>query len=272
MGLEPTASGATIQRSNQLSYVRHIFITEVIIAHMWQKTKCWRHWFGAQAVELLEVGVRGELDAGGLCTMGSMIVDLSIPIRQNMPVYPGDPEVIVELADTFEQSGYEGHNVTIGTHAGTHIDAPLHMIEGGDDLSAFPLETFVGRGKLVEGFSLEALQAAGVQAGDIVLFRSGASVRFEEESYFTDYPVLDAATVEALVAAKVKLVGIDTCSADNEEGFPNHKALLGAGIPIIENVTNLQVLQDKQFRVYALPLSLAQDAAPARVVAEVVGA
>jgi kynurenine formamidase len=198
-----------------------------------------------------------------------MIVDLSIPIRQSMPVYPGDPEVVVELADTFEKSGYEGHNLAIGNHAGTHIDAPLHMLQGGADLSTFSIDTFVGQGALVEGFSLGALQAANIQAGDIVLFRSGASERFEDPSYFTEYPVLDMTVVEALIAARVKLVGIDTCSADIEEGFPIHKALLGAGIPIIENLTNLKVLQGKKFRVYALPLSLAVDAAPARVVAEV---
>ena len=73
---------------------------------------------------------------------------------------------------------------------------------------------------------------------------------------------------EYLVESKVKMVGVDTCSIDNADGFPIHRILLGADILIIENLTNLDRLAGKNFRVFALPLNLQVDGSPARVVAE----
>jgi kynurenine formamidase len=196
-----------------------------------------------------------------------MTHDLSVPLTNQTPVFPGDPRLEITTASTIAETGCMLHSVKLGTHNGTHIDAPAHMIEGAATLGQIPVETFVGTGRLVEAFSVEALETAGVAAGDIVLFHTGASERFDEEWYFTGYPVMPAEVADWLVAKGVKLVGLDTCSADNVDGFPIHKKLLGAGIPIIETMTNLAVLRDKEFEVCALPLKLDLDGAPARVVA-----
>jgi hypothetical protein len=72
-----------------------------------------------------------------------------------------------------------------------------------------------------------------------------------------------------LVDAKVKMVGVDTCSVDNQDGFPIHKILLAGKVLIIENLTNLNQLTGKDFKVYALPLNLQIDGSPARVIAEI---
>lgn len=74
---------------------------------------------------------------------------------------------------------------------------------------------------------------------------------------------------EYLVEKKVKMVGLDTCSADNQDNFPIHKTLLSGGVLIIENLTNLSKLQGSDFKVYALPLNLQIDGSPTRVVAEI---
>lgn len=198
-----------------------------------------------------------------------MIIDLSVPLNNKTPVYPGDTRIKILSEDSIAADGYLGHSVTLGTHNGTHIDAPAHMIEGAVTLGLIPVETFVGMGRLVEGFSIEALETAGVGAGDIVLFYTGASQRFDEESYFTDYPAMSLEVADWLVTKGVKLVGMDTCSADNVEGFPVHKKLLGANIPIIETMTNLEVLGGRHFELFALPLKLDLDGSPARVIAVV---
>jgi arylformamidase len=195
-------------------------------------------------------------------------IDLSVAINQRIPVYPGDPAIRIEPVGVLSQDGYEDHFVSLGTHVGTHIDAPRHMITGGRALSEYPPGRFIGRGVLVAGFQLAAVERADVQPGDIVLCRTDMSKRYREPVYFEDYPVMSEQVADYLIAKQPSMVGVDTCSVDNQDGFPIHKKLLAADILIIENLTNLAELAEKAFKVYALPLKLELDGAPARVVAE----
>lgn len=200
------------------------------------------------------------------------LIDLSVPITEDMPVYPGDPHVIIKPAGNLQKDGFEDHYLSVGTHAGTHIDAPRHMIENAKGLDAFPLETFTGRGVYIKiknnTFDLETIKTADIKKDDIVLFHTGMSNVFDKSTYFDDYPALPKEVVEYLIEKEIKLVGVDTCSVDHEE-FIAHKLLLKHDILIIENLTNLKILQDKQFFVYAFPLKLSLDGSPVRVVAEV---
>lgn len=196
-----------------------------------------------------------------------MIIDLSVALHNDTPIYPGDPQISISQDTAVAADGYMGHSLKLGTHNGTHIDAPAHMLEGGKTLGNLPLSTFVSPGKLVAGFSIAALEATGVDAGDIVIFDTGTAQRFSEPSYFENYPVMSLEVADWLIQHQVKLVGLDTCSADNTDGFPVHKKLLGAGIPIIETLTNVTSLQGLNFTIYALPLKLDLDGAPARVIA-----
>jgi len=198
-----------------------------------------------------------------------MIIDLSVSLNQDTPAYPGDPKIDIKQAADFATDGYLGHIIQLGTHTGTHVDAPAHMVDGAQTVGQIPLEVFCGTGKIVDGCSLGAAEDAGVVKGDIVIFNTGTSQRFYEESYFTDYPTLSEELVDYLIDTQVKLVGLDTCSADNAAGFPIHKKLLSAGIPIVENLTNLSALQDKTFQFFALPLKLDLDGAPVRAFAVV---
>lgn len=198
-----------------------------------------------------------------------MIIDLSVPINSKTPVYPGDPETIIKAAGVFAKDGYTDHYISIGTHVGTHIDAPMHMLSNGVGLDQIPVEQFVGRGKLVEvkGSSFEEVKNSGIEQGDIVLFSTGMNNKYYDPVYFEQYPVMSEEIARYLVDAKVKMVGVDTCSVDNQEDFPIHKTLLAGNVLIIENLTNLQALSGKNFTVYALPIKLQIDGAPARVIA-----
>jgi kynurenine formamidase len=200
-----------------------------------------------------------------------MFIDLTHRLNNDTPVYPGDAEIKISSADTIEQNGYLGHNLQLGTHSGTHIDAPAHMITGGKTLDKFGIDTFVGRGCYIflqdRKFTLEAVQNADIKSGDIVIFDTQYSYHFKKPEYFTDYPVMSEEVALYLVEKGVKMVGLDTCSADNQADFPVHKILLSSDILIIENLTNIEQLTDHSFTVYALPIKLDLDGAPSRVIA-----
>lgn len=199
-------------------------------------------------------------------------VDLSVPINEKTPVYPGDPITKIETAGIFDTDGYEDHYVSIGTHAGTHIDAPRHMVKNGKSLDEIPVEHFIGRGvyiKVAGSFSLDVIKKANIQEGDIVLFHTGMSDVYHEPAYYNNYPAMTDEIGRYLVEKKVKMVGVDMCSVDHEP-FPVHRILLKDDVLIIENLTNLGVLEGKEFTITALPIKLQIDGAPTRVIAEII--
>ena len=199
-----------------------------------------------------------------------MYVDLTVLLTEDTPVYPGDPKTSIKPAGILSEDGFCDHYISIGTHVGTHIDAPMHMIENGKSLDQIPISQFIGNGRYVrtDAGNFGAVKEANIKEGDIVLFHTGMSSKYHDPAYFNDYPAMSEETARFLVDAKVKMVGFDTCSADNQKGFPIHKILLAGNVLIIENLTNLDRLAGKEFKVYALPLNLQVEGAPARVIAE----
>lgn len=200
----------------------------------------------------------------------STYIDLSVPINEQTPIYPGDPETKIAKAGDIKKDGYQDHYVSIGTHVGTHMDAPAHMIDGGNNLDVTPVDQFVGRGVCIpikDAFNLDEIKQFDIKAGDIVLFSTGMEKLYHDQKYFDDYPPIPEDVANYLVSKKIKMVGVDMCSPDHEP-FPVHKILLGAGILIVENLTNLDQLVGKEFNVIALPIKLQIDGAPARVIAE----
>lgn len=196
-------------------------------------------------------------------------VDLSVAINEQTPVYPGDPLPKITPELMLKKDGCSDHMVTFGTHFGTHMDAPSHMLEGGKTLDQYPVDYFVGPGKLikVEGaITTDMVVAADIKAGDIVLFWTGMSEKYADPEYFEAYPVIPEDVSQYLANKRVKIVGVDTCSVDGE-AFVSHRMLLKNDVLIIENLANLKDLEGKQFTVYALPIKLQLDGAPARVIA-----
>src|SRR3989344_3535557 len=79
-----------------------------------------------------------------------MLVDLSVALNEKTPIYPGDPKTKIKISAVLEKDGYHDHYVSVGTHVGTHMDAPSHMIAGGKNLDEFPIESFSGRGVYIQ--------------------------------------------------------------------------------------------------------------------------
>ena len=199
-----------------------------------------------------------------------MLIDLTAPLRPDTPVYPGDPKMEIIESCNLEKDGFHDNVIKTGTHLGTHIDAPAHMLRGGKTLDAFAVNRLHGRGVLIDardGFH-DQIENAGLEEGDIALVWTDWSKRYSETAYFEDYKALPDSWAQAFVDAKISIVGLDQCSPDHPP-FDIHKLLLGSDVLICENLMNLEQLEGKEFRVWALPLNLAIDGSPTRVVAEV---
>jgi arylformamidase len=197
-----------------------------------------------------------------------MLRDLSHLITASMPAFPGDPGPEITPIGIFDIDGLQDYLITIGTHLGTHIDAPAHMLTGGKSLNHYPLERFIGRANIIDatgGFSLKSVQAVKPQPGDMVFFWTGLAQRFKELSYFESYPDLPEKIARYLVQQRISIVGFDTPSPDHEP-YAIHKLLLAGDVLILENLKNLEALP-AQVQITALPLNVALDGAPCRVIA-----
>ena len=198
-------------------------------------------------------------------------IDLSQPFGDQMPVYPGDPEARLEPIAAISKDGFTDHRITSGLHVGTHIDAPLHMLEGAKKITEISVEKFFGKGALVDARGMSEIGlnvlTSEVSKGDVILFLTGFSGKYGTEAYFNDYPVLTEGLAEELIRREIKMVGMDMPSPDRPP-FTVHKMLLGKEILIIENLTNVeQLLGAPDFSIVALPINTDADAGFARVVA-----
>jgi len=188
-----------------------------------------------------------------------MIVDLSLPLGEDTPLYPGDPEVKIRPWAFIERDGYYMNVLKLGEHSGTHVDAPAHFIPGGKTVDEMPLEKFMGEGLVLDvrggdgNVELDEIPDSGY-CGRIVLFLTGGRELSPEVALF-------------LVAEGVKAVGTDAMSIGDETV---HTILLTAEVPVFENLTNLEKLVGKTFTFIAFPLKIdGGSGSPVRAVAVV---
>lgn len=169
------------------------------------------------------------------------IVDLSMPLYDAMPVYEGDPPVRIAKVCTHERDGWEVRRLDMGSHTGTHVDAPLHMHDGGASIDALPLNRFCG-------------PAVVVRPTDTV-FPSACGLLFYEE--------VPASCVPMLLAAQPVFVGGPL--AEEAE-----RLLLGAGVVTYTDLVNVESLVEASFHFYGFPLRIqGGDGSPVRAVAVV---
>ena len=202
------------------------------------------------------------------------IVDLSQPVGAGTPVFPGDGPVRVTILD---QASVNLSRIDLSVHTGTHMDAPFHFYSGADTIDRIPLERCVGPARIVDLLDLAAGNEirrdhierrlnAPLRAHAAVL-HTGWSKYWGAPGYFTGHPCLTADAAQFLVDCGVQLVGVDMPSVDRAP-YPAHKILLGAGVPIVENLTNLDAIGADLFQLVVLPLKLAgRDGSPVRAVA-----
>ena len=209
--------------------------------------------------------------------------DLTRPIRPGMPAYPGtDPPTFTPIAD-YDPEGYRERSVKMVSHTGTHLDAPAHMVEGGKTLDAFPVDHFIGPaavldvtdlspGGVIETGRLDGLGGALASAA-FLLVRTGWAAKWGTPAYFEGIPVFSEPAAERLAGlaesngGRLRGVGLDVISVDpvGADSFPVHHILLGAGLVIAENLTDLSGLPESGFEFSCPPLPLADaDGAPCR--------
>ncbi len=203
------------------------------------------------------------------------LIDLTHTFTDDMPVYPGDDCSKLYQSNFMKDGGFSNHTINSGMHVGTHMDAPLHMVEGGALICDFPVDKFQGRGVLIDARGIDVieppiLQNYEVGEGDIVLIWTGWDKKYRTDDYFKSWPVMSVEFAQALVDKKIGLIGMDTAGPEMDEAFPVHKTFLPNNVLIIENMTNLEKLEKtKNFLVHAYPAKYHADAAPVRVVAQI---
>ena len=188
------------------------------------------------------------------------IIDVSVPVRPGMVTYPGDPEVHLERVSSIAEGEIANiSRLDFGVHTGTHVDAPVHFVDGAAGAEALPLDVLVGPCVVVDG-----LEPAAVPTGaERVLFKTPNSRLWEREEFAEDFVKLDGEAARALVAGGVRLVGIDYLSIGDEEA---HHVLLEAGVVAVEGL-DLRRVEPGEYRLVCAPLKLVgSDGAPARVL------
>lgn len=160
----------------------------------------------------------------------------------------------------------------MGSHTGTHMDAPLHFVRGGEGMDRMPLGAAVGRARVVEvrdPVSVEPEGLRGIGPGERVLFKMRNSARrWEEDAFDEDFVYVSREAARDLAAREVRTVGVDHLSGGgfHEDGVETHQALLGAGIWVIEGL-NLSGVEPGEYELIRLPLKVEDgDGAPARAI------
>ncbi len=202
------------------------------------------------------------------------IWDLTLPLRDALPFYPGDPEVEIEtLYSTAQGAKCNVLKLRLGTHSGTHVDAPRHFLAGVTSVDRLPWSALLGPARLVQAPSGESIDANFVRsldltAGSRLLLRTRLPGVPPPPEFPASWPALTAAAAQEIVAAGAVLLGVDTPSVDAFHA-PDpvvHQVLLGAGLALLENA-DLSAPPEGDYTLVCLPLRIQDgDGAPCRAL------
>ncbi len=205
------------------------------------------------------------------------IIDVTLPIRPGMFTYPGDPIVAIEQTSDMSKGDLSNLSViSLSTHTGTHVDPPIHFVEDGATIDALALDTLVGPAHVIDMRGVGSIGASELDALDLpdgvdrLLFLTDWSARWAEQSPTFPDTVTAVSTEGAgwLVDHGIRVVGTDFISIETaaDPTFPVHRALLGAGVAIIEGL-DLRDVPAGRYTLWCLPLKIQEgDGGPARVV------
>ncbi|MDO8505020.1 MAG: cyclase family protein [bacterium] len=198
------------------------------------------------------------------------IIDISVPLHPKMATYPGDPKVTFK---PWPGKDWALTELTLGTHTGTHVDAPRHVFKNGTRIDELPLEKFIGPCRVLDmthvkrAIELKDLKAARIKKGERILVKTRNSLR-SQEVFRPDYVYLSGDATEYLAKLPITLFGIDAFSV-KERGSGDlrpHTVLLKKDIVILERI-NLKNVTPGKYTLVALPLKLkGLDGSPVRAV------
>ena len=206
------------------------------------------------------------------------IVDLTHPLSNDMPVYPGLPRPAVDPIARVENDGYAMSRYELLNHIGTHVDAPSHLVAGGDTLEDIALERLVCDAVTIDVAAREPgplplpelePHLDSIRPGDLVLLHSGNARNYGHERYWTGWSYPDAEASRALIERGISGVGFDGPSADpvDTTDYGLHRIWLEAGRLILENLANLDQLPPRAPVVIAPMRVEAANGAPVRAFA-----
>jgi len=214
------------------------------------------------------------------------VVDLSYVIHEGMTTFPvhWHPMVEITVLGRHGIEDRETRKLVLGTHTGTHCDAPRHFVPGGATIDQIPVEVFVGPARVVDLSDIGPRQEVGWEtmktrlAGEVparLVLRFDWSDQWGKLRYYQDHPYISEETALRLADGGLRLLAMDTPMPDNPANgrgtandSPIHKILLGRGIILVEYLCNLRALTRPDIELVVLPLSIRDgDGAPARCVA-----
>ncbi len=208
------------------------------------------------------------------------IIDLSHNIENNMPAWPGDEPPFIQKVSTHDKDKVQVTGLSMTTHSGTHIDTPRHFFQSGATTDLMDINNFYGKGTLIDcsWFGQQAEipldhvfnYRKRLENADFALIYTGWDRHWAKPRYFDHFPVLSVDAVRFITDCKIKGIGLDFPSIDDigSKTYPNHNHVLGNGMIIIENLTNLSELIDEPFQFAAFPLKIREgDGSPVRAVA-----
>ena len=207
-------------------------------------------------------------------------IDLSLPVFNGSPVFPGQPSPILFPWTTLEFHPNATTAFFMIEHTGTHLDGPSHFVPHAPSIDQIPVDHFCGRCHTIDISALSAgslsetqlklvikEQKIEIERDDIVLLHTGVDRRYGKEGYFENYVGVSAPAAQFLVDQKIKGVGIDAPSIDHAP-YDAHRIFLPSGIIIYEFLTNLDQLVGRKTYFFGFPLKFEKcTGSPIRAVA-----
>lgn len=209
------------------------------------------------------------------------MIDLSYTLQSDMLVYPGHERPTFQWLGRANSEGYNLTRFTMNVHTGTHVDAPKHFLDDAICIDEVPLQKLFGRACIFkynkklfgQEITLEEITSSDFVLNEDTIFvlETGIEQYAESSQYVERFPVPSKEVVDWLISKKIRAYMTDATAVDpfGSKDSPNHHLLLGADIPIVENLKNLHLIPgDKEFWISALPLKLkGRDGAPCRAIA-----
>jgi len=202
-------------------------------------------------------------------------VDVTLPLHNDMVSWPGDANIdIKRVVDMAKGAMANVTAISMGSHTGTHMDAPLHFVNRGLSIDQMPLDTTIGRARVIEIRDAESIKAAelipyNIRSGERIIFKTRNSpYAWQVGKFVEDYVFVSEAAARHLVERGVRMVGVDYLSVDRygQGGGSAHQVLLGNGIWIIEGL-DLAPVSEGEYELVCLPLRLeGVDGSPARAL------